>query len=425
MRKVLLTAALLLAPATAQSSTTADNSTSVGRGAQGAIQLAARLGGVENLNFATAANGTLQVSGILNGARFAARIPRDWNGTSVLYSHGYVRPDQTEPDPNATLTSLGPVVDTIVSQGFAVATSVYDKTGYAVQSGIQRTIALKRFLDRVGARKAYTIGHSMGGNIVVGLVELYPNEFVGALPLCGVVGGWSRETEYLTDFRVVYDSFTKGTKYALPGAGAIFTPNSAFTEQAVVASVRALFTDAAGGDATARNLVGAIAASTAFAADPVSFATALGGAAYGLADLFQTTGGNGYGNNGKTYGAALPEAVRTGLNAGVERFDANAAAKTRLEDWYTPKGAFKTKVLSVHNSVDPLVPVAHELAYRQTVTAAGNLANLAQQIVPTVNALQPRHCEFTPEQHLNAWSQLRAWVESGAKPQDSDFFGAR
>lgn len=421
MRKVLLTAALLLAPAAlAQSDTT-----SVGRGARAALQLAASLGGVQNLTFTTAENGTLQVTGVLNGARFAARIPRNWNGTSVLYSHGYVRPDQTEPDPNATLGSLGPVVDTIVGQGFAVATSAYDKTGYAVQSGIQRTIALKRFLDRVGAKRAYTVGHSMGGNIVVGLVELYPNDFVGGLPFCGVVGGWSRETEYLTDFRVVYDFFTKGTKYALPGAGAIFTPNPDFNEQAVVTSVRALFTDAAGGDAAARNIVGAVTGSTVFNADPVSFATALGGAAYGLADLFQTTGGNGYGNIGKPYGAALPETVRTALNAGIERFDANAAAKTRLEEWYTPKGTFKAKVLSVHNSIDPLVPVAHQLAFRQTVASANNLANLAQQIVPSGNPQQPRHCEFTPDQHLNAWAGLRAWAEGGAKPQDSDFFNGR
>ncbi len=382
-----------------------------------------RLTGVQ---VTAATDGSSTVTGQLYGLPFAINFPANWNGQAVLFAHGYVTPDQTERLP--AQDPSGGVLTAAYAQGFATAYSTYAKTGYAVQSGIQSTYRLDRLLTQLGTKRAYIAGASMGGDITVGLIEKYPNAFAGALPYCGVVAGWEEEQRYLADFRVVYDFFTQGTSYALPGAGAALTPNPDLTVQAVQTSVAGLFTAAAKDlSGPAAQLIGAVAAFTGANPDPVSFITALAGNTYGLTDYLQTAGGNGYGNLGKVYASADPRfaPLAAGLNAGVERLNADPAAATYSNKFFTPRGIFKSKVLSVHNTIDPLVPFEFEAQYRAIAQAASNSDNLVQQIVDPkpVNPADPAtggptHCYFSPQELGFAWNELRAWVENGAQPED-------
>lgn len=384
-----------------------------------------RLSGVQVM---TAADGSATVTGQLSGLPFAINFPADWNGQAVLFAHGYVTPDQMEQLPAPGQDPSGGVLSAAYAQGFATAYSTYAKTGYAVKSGIESTYRLDRLLTQLGTRRAYIAGASMGGDITVGLIEQYPNAFAGALPYCGVVAGWLQEQRYLSDFRVVYDFFTRGTPYTLPGAGAALTPNPDLTLQAVQASVAGLFT-AAAKDLTGpeAQLIGAVASFTGANPDPVSYTTALAGNTYGLTDYLQTAGDNGYGNLGKVYVSADPrfEPLAAGLNAGVERFAADPAAATYLNKYFTPRGSFKAKVLSFHNTIDPLVPFEFEAQYKAIVAAANNSDNLVQQVVDPkpVNPADPAsggpaHCYFSPQELGTAWSELRTWVENGTVPEE-------
>ncbi len=362
----------------------------------------------------------LTVTGRIDNLNFVARIPARWNRQSVLFAHGYVTPGQPE-TVSADRDPAGGLGTLVNAQGYAYAYSAYAKAGYAVQSGVQATQNLKRFLDLVGSTRAYATGASMGGNIVMALVEKYPDDYVGGMPFCGVTGGWGEEIRYLTDFRVVYDFFTRGTPYALPGADNILAPTAAFTQQLLQQRLTALFTDAAASQdaavkANARNIVGRVAAATGANPDPTSFVTALAGFGYGLQDYLVTTGGNGYGNVGKVY-RTLGDATDAALNEGVLRVTADPRASAYLTQWYRPTGQFRAKVLSFHNVVDPLVPFQHAAILKDTVTRAGNAANLVQQTV-AANTAAPRHCDFTPGQVTFAWNELRAWVDGGARPQD-------
>ena len=384
-----------------------------------------RLTGVQ---VTAAPDGTATVTGQLDQLPFVINFPADWNGQAVLFAHGYLTPGQTEQLPAPGEDPSGGVLTSAYSQGFATAYSTYAKSGYAVKSGIESTYRLDRLLTQLGTKRAYIAGASMGGDITVGLIERYPNAFAGALPYCGVVAGWTQEQRYLADFRVVYDFFTKGTPYALPGAGAALTPNPDFTLQAVQTSVAGLFT-AAAGDLTGpqAQLIGAVASFTGANPDPVSFITALAGNTYGLADYLETAGGNGYGNAGKVYASADPrfEPLAAGLNAGVERIAADPAAATYLNNSFTPRGTFKAKVLSFHNTIDPLVPYEFEPQYKAIVAVANNSANLVQQVVdpkpvnPTDPAAGgPAHCYFSPKELDTAWNELKAWVEDGTVPEE-------
>ncbi|AFZ69087.1 alpha/beta hydrolase [Deinococcus peraridilitoris] len=380
--------------------------------------------GASDIRVQRAADGRITLSGKLDGVAFAAKLPAVWNKSTLLYAHGYVQPTSSEPDPAQTVESA--FLNTPLNQGYAVAASAYRKTGYAVNSGIERTARLKAFMDTLGSVRAYAVGHSMGGNIVVGLVEKFPNAFVGALSLCGVTGGWYEEQRYLTDFRLIYDVLTRNTPYALPGSGNILEPHPGLTVEAVQKSVGNLFASAArNATGPEAQLVGAVAGFAGAHPDPVSFVTALAGSAYGLTDSLATTGGNAYSNVGKRYQSRDPRfaGLEARVNSGVERLQADARAADYLRANYSPMGRFTAKVLSVHNTIDPLVPYEHAAIFRRTVSAAENLDNLVQQTVDPLpwqqaSVTNSGHCHFSKREHDIAWETLRLWTEHGVKPQD-------
>lgn len=390
---------------------------------------AARASGATDLSITDRADGGLNVTGKLSGNNFALRVPPKWNGQTLLYAHGYVTPKAdarefpalVDKDPSTANGESG-LLTTAYNQGYATANSEYAKIGYAVKEGIEATKALRDFLARVGSTKQYISGTSMGGNITVGLIEKYPNDFVGALSMCGVVSGWRNEMTYLMDFRVVYDYLTRGTPYALPGSGDALTLNSAYTQDAVNASVGGLFGAAGKGDEKAKAIIGQLARVTGVQPDPLSFIVPLSSTIDGLGDLLKTMNGIGYSNVGKVYAGSADDAA---LNAGVQRLTVSPESSAYLDANYTPTGKFNTKLLAFHNLSDPLVPYLLQQQYTKIVQDAGNSGNFVAQVVDArpVNLADlsksgPTHCYFTPEQMTFAWNELTAWVNKDVRPRD-------
>ena len=179
---------------------------------------------VTQLRLQPLADGGTLVGGRLAGATFALRFPAQWNRQSLVFAHGYTllgsgpdaNVDTVPADPVAQDTTAG-IFTEAYARGFAVGQSTYDKRGFAVESGIERTVALSRLLDALGAERAYIAGGSQGGSITELAIERYPEQFAGALAACGVVGGWEPELNYVTHLRALYNYFAAGTRYELPG----------------------------------------------------------------------------------------------------------------------------------------------------------------------------------------------------------------
>ena len=388
---------------------------------------AAQASGVTDLNLTPRRDGGLNLTGALGGNRFAVRVPPRWNGQGVLWAHGYVPPSAREkaPDPALDPSGLGKkqgVLSAAYAQGFAAADSAYAKTGYAVREGADATHALQSFLRKAGAERQYLTGASMGGNIVVSLIERFPTAYVGALSLCGVTPGWRSEMAYLLDFRVVYDALTAGTPYALPAVQDPTRPDPAFTQDAVNRAVGALFLDQFRGNAEARRIVNRVARVTGAARDPISFIVPLSISIVGLEDITKSLGGLGYSNARRAYIGSADDAA---LNRDVARFTASPESSAALDAGYTATGKFSTRLLSVHNLSDPLVPYRLQEEFAALVERAGNRANLVTQVVDArpVNLLSlrdsgPVHCDFSEAQLGSAWNDLRAWVERGVRPEE-------
>ena len=84
-----------------------------------------------------------------DGSTFKAEVPPDWNGTLLLYSHGYVPP--FVPNPPADTWRNRAVADHLLAEGFALAGSSYASNGWAVEEALRDQIdLLERFEDRFG-----------------------------------------------------------------------------------------------------------------------------------------------------------------------------------------------------------------------------------------------------------------------------------
>src|SRR5262249_40619159 len=89
-------------------------------------------------------------------------------------------------------TSSDPVThDWLLSHGYALTGSSYATINWAVQDAFQDQLDVLDLFGNQVAPPQRTIawGQSMGGLITAGLVQLHPERFAGALPMCGLVAG--------------------------------------------------------------------------------------------------------------------------------------------------------------------------------------------------------------------------------------------
>ena len=77
-------------------------------------------------------------------------LPSDFNGTLIIYAHGYVRPHEPLGLPEELADANVPeVVDRLLALGFGFATSSFHKNGYAVE---QAEADLNDLVDEVRSR---------------------------------------------------------------------------------------------------------------------------------------------------------------------------------------------------------------------------------------------------------------------------------
>ena len=343
------------------------------------------------------------------GALYRLVRPTIWNGGLVVYAHGFVSADKPiaiPPDAELAITLL-------TSQGFAVAVSSFSENGWAVKDGTQRTHQLLGiFQSEFGTpNRVYAAGGSMGGLIAIRLVETYPWEFAGLLPVCAAAGGLRLELEYFANVRILFDLFYPGV---LPGSLEDVPAGIDVMFQIIVPATAAMTLDPTGAAAIA-----------SITQTPVPFAsgqeliqsivTALVGAA-GYPSVLELTHGQPFFDNTDTvYTGALPPATLQLINANVQRFSASPAGLNYVEHNYTPTGDLHIPALTLRTFRDPLVPGFHQAAYGAAVAAAGNSDLLVQRSVAGA-ANGYGHCTFTPQELATAFAQLVLWVENGIKP---------
>lgn len=145
-----------------------------------------------------------------NGAIHLICVPGRWNGSLIVYAHGYVSPEEQS---SPTLPAeTAEVMEIAHSLGFAFATTSYPDLGLVVPEAVGDLAKLvEEFKSNYAIpRHVYLVGVSEGGLATALAVEKHPGVFSGGLAGCGPVGDFRKQIDYFGDFFVVFNYFFPG-----------------------------------------------------------------------------------------------------------------------------------------------------------------------------------------------------------------------
>jgi alpha-beta hydrolase superfamily lysophospholipase len=386
---------------------------------------------------------TTQTGTLNDGATYLIEVPSPWNGTLLLYSHGYVAPLPSVSNPARDVGDPA-TRGVLLANGFALAGSSYANKGWAIQEALRDQIdVLDKFTAMFG-QPARTIawGHSLGGIITAGLIQRNPHRFDAALPMCGVLSGgvatWNQALDGAFAFKTL---LAPGSSLQVTNIGGNPLANFSISLNILNAALATpqgrakLALSSALGDTPGWFDPGAPEpAEDDFAAQQANqvkwqnnpdfiFVFAF------RADLEARAGGNPSWNTGVDYRVqfehsvdreevrALYQAAGLSLEDDLEtlnqaaRISANPASVEYLEDNIIFNGNIHIPVLSMHTEGDGLVSNQNENAYRHTVDQAGNERFLRQIFVHRAG-----HCSFSPAETLAALESLLQRLDTGKWP---------
>jgi len=302
------------------------------------------------------------------GARGMYCVPEQgWNGDVIVFAHGYTA--VTEPLDYQNLTFGEVYLPELTQQlGYAFATTTYRQNGLSIVEGVEDVRELVLTFRAATGRRAQRFimaGASEGGIVTVLALERYPSLFAGGLSMCGPIGNFRFQIDYISDFRLLFDHYFPGV---LPG-NTLLIPNGMIEQwfdvhrPAVLQAIRSN---------PLKTIELLNVAKAAFEADDWStventVTEVLWYHTFGTDDAMAKLGGNPYGNQRKRYRGSANDAA---LNADVERYAADAMA-LRSTRQYNTIGKVRKPLVILHTLGDEIIPFAHNLIYLAKVNQAG------------------------------------------------------
>jgi pimeloyl-ACP methyl ester carboxylesterase len=329
-----------------------------------------------------------------SGAESLICMPEVWNGALVMYAHGYVSP--TDPIGFYHLTTEdGTFVPQLTtSLNIAFATTSYRKNGLAILEGVDdmRELLAAFTLAHGMPAKTIVVGVSEGGLVTALLAERSPQLVSSALSMCGPIGSFQGQLNYLGDFRVLFDYFFPNV---LPGS-AVHVPPILMTnwDEVYVPKIKAALV---ANPAAALELV-RVARAAIDPANPATVVQTVVGVlwynAFATNDATKTLGGHPYDNRFTSYSGSSDDAR---LNLLVQRFAATPKAMIAVRDYETD-GHLRKPMVTLHTTADPIIPFWHEQLYFMKADT------LARTLFAPIPITRYGHCRFTTLELLSAFS---------------------
>ncbi|GAA0253712.1 alpha/beta hydrolase family protein [Cryptosporangium japonicum] len=325
------------------------------------------------------------------GAWYSIAVPERWNGALVVYAHG---------GPDDTTSADGPAADlaswsALVERGYAWVGSSYRRGGYGVWMAAADTeSARRRFVETVGRpSRTYLHGQSWGGNVAAKAAEVHPASWDGVLLTDGLLAGGSRGYDARVDLRAVYQYYCRN----LPGPARAGLPaDSTLTPDDVQARLEACTGRPGHRTARQQRVLDDVLAVTRL--PERALGVHLRYATFLFRDIVRRLGGRSpFGNQGVRYTGSHDDRA---LNAGVERFAADPAARRDLSYDSDLTGQVRVPVLTLHTIGDPQVFVENESAYRPP--------RLVRTFISGTG-----HGGATIDEYLAALGALDGWVRTG------------
>jgi hypothetical protein len=383
---------------------------------------------------------------LADGATWIADVPTNWNGTLLLYSHGYgplVAADAPDPTTQQALLNMG----------YAMAGSSYDPNGSwwalgsAVRDQFETLATVERSVLKTSPHRVYAFGTSMGG-LISALEDQHSNRRLdGALTTCGIVGGGLNLNQYqldgeyalsrllapgeniqLTHFTVGPPTFSDSAHSAAQLLAAAQAAQGTPQGQARLALAMAFLNVSPWGGPSIPNVYDYAGQQQGQYDDYFTGPfTAIAFIVEGRDQIEAAAGGESAGTVGVNFARLLyqssyyPEVRALYNEAGLSlRADlanltehANLRPDRKAYRWIlqtsTPNGRLQVPELDLKTISDQLVPVQQENYYRMLVDHAGDGALLRQAFVQAQG-----HCNFNSANLIAGLHALESRVNTGS-----------
>jgi len=392
------------------------------------------------------------------GAIYRYEVPVAWNGSLVMYAHGFrgcVADEATGALVPLTVDSP-PLRTYYLSKGYAWAASSYSKNCYDVKDGVDSTNRLARiFSQQVGEPEQTLItGFSMGGHVTGAAIEMYPNyscpegdkgrlcrrfvnlvgefsggvHYDGANPMCGVMGD-EQLFDYFADYQFGAEALAAEVN---PLVVSQFPPAADYGATTLPLTLGTLFEEFPAlltpqGE-SAKDLLRVISGGErplfeeGFAIFQPLLVSFWG--SDGTSD--GVLSGNFYDNRKTEFQLDADPSISSGeamLNELVLRVKrdrgVNRARFLQLKPVPEITGRLTMPVLSVHTLGDLFVPFSMQQIYAREVAGLGRSEHLVQRATRALG-----HCEFSPEELIQSFDDLVSWVDDGVRPDGDDVLDA-
>ena len=383
-----------------------------------------------------------QATGTLaNGTTWVADMPKSWNGTLVLYSHGYGALTAADAPDSETQSAM-------LAAGYALAGSSYDPNGsqWALNTAVSDQFGALAAVEAtvLPRRPAHVLafGTSMGGMVSALEAQDGQGKISGALTTCGAVAGGVNLNQYQIDGEYAIAQLLGNPKTQLVGLD--YDTGSATAAALNSAAARAQATPA--GQARLA-LAMAFLNVPAWAPDdsqpaPPNQPGAEEAAQYNAltqdsnnvidfiegvrVSMEQALGGQAAWTAGTNFAQALAaspfkrevdglyKAAGLNLQADLAALNAHAtikadpAALQKLRATSAPTGRLAVPELDLHTIGDDIVPVENENYYTRLVGQAGSGGLLRVAYTDSFG-----HCNFSVSEQLAGLQALLRRVSTG------------
>src|SRR5215217_5105230 len=380
----------------------------------------------------------LDLSGEIHGAPYRIRVPETWNGTLLIFAHGY-RDKADHPgeidNRNADVAPSAALEAPLLAQGFALAGSAYKDNGWAIEDAIQDIKNLAVFFRENVAQPERTIivAASLGTFVGYKSMEQFNGIYDGALCLCSAGAGATRLWDSGVPLYLAYDVI-----FGIPASWGTVgeVRNDLDFDTEVLAKLAPELSNIANFPKfefirlIAKNPGRGITPPPPPAFYPGWALTDFFFFTEARAELQRRAGGSIVQNLDhnytltaaeKTYlgGLGVPgpvvEASFAQMNA-RRNIEADPSARNCERNNADYNGKIHNPMLTMHTIIDPLLVVANESAYADLNASRGKEELLFQTYTTGVG-----HCNLTGPQILTGVNAIDSWVRTGVRPTSALF----
>jgi hypothetical protein len=380
----------------------------------------------------------LDLSGEIHGAPYRIRVPDVWNGTLLIFAHGYrdkadhpgeIDNRSVDVAPNALLEAP------LLAQGFALAGTAYKDNGWVIEDAIQdvRNLAVFFRANVAQPQRTIIVAASLGTFVGYKSMEQFNGIYDGALCLCTAGAGATRLWDSGVPLYLAYDVIF-GIPPSWGTVGEVRNDIDFDTE--VLAKLAPELSNIANFPKfefirlVAKNPGRGITPPPPPQFFPIWALTDFFFFTEARAELQRRAGGPFVQNLDQSYdllpaekaylaGIGLPTPVVDAWLAQMNarrNIQAKPSARNYLRNNTDFNGKIRNPILTVHTIIDPLLVVAHESAYAELNAAAGKQDLLFQTYTTGVG-----HCNLTGPQVLTAIGAIDSWVRTGVRPTAASF----